>query len=136
MAGSLFTITNAVFVNGVLVSASWSPYEPELITVSRESSKTRYTVYPTIKDDIDGTGVFVEVARSVTFARVALALSAAITLQDGIEGVAFAEADNKSTSGRYYESNRIIKAYTHEVTVETRETRMVSWTEGPPEVEE
>ena len=50
---ALKTLTGAVFLNGVLVAGTWAPSEPRQILTARASSKTRYSVYPTIKDDID-----------------------------------------------------------------------------------
>jgi len=130
---ALKSLTGAVFLNGVLVSGTWTPSEPELIITGRSSSKTRYTVYPTIKDDIDGTGVFVDLTTAYSYARVALTFAAANTLQTGIEQIALYEDENKNTTGRYYETNRVIGAYTHEYTVEVIQTKMVEWAEGPPE---
>lgn len=132
---ALKSISNASFFKGVLVSATWTPSAPRLIVTARSSSKNRYTKYPVIKDDIEGTGTFVELTISTTYLRVGLTESAAMILQDGIEGAQFAEDDNTSTSGGYSEQDRITHAFQHEYTVEKKLTKMVDWVEGIPEEE-
>lgn len=132
---ALKSISNASFFNGVLVSATWTPSEPRLLITNRASSKNRYTKYPVIKDDIEGTGTFVELTTSTTYLRVGITQAAAIILQDGIEGVQFSEDENTSTSGGYSEQDRITHAFQHEFTVEKKQTKMVAWVEGIPEEE-
>ena len=129
---ALYDLKDAVFVNGVLVSGTWTPSEPKAITTSRRSSMTRYSIYPFIKDDLDGTAQFVEVTKVFSFVRVALTFEAASALQAGIEAAAFSIVDNQSVSGGYTESNRYVGSYIHETIIETKEERLVSWTEGPP----
>ena len=127
---ALKNITGAIFHDGVLISATWDPSEPRSILTDRSTSKNRYQVYPTFKDGMDGTGTFVELTISETYLRVALTLTAAIVLQTSIEGMAFTEAENKATSGRIAEQNRVTRAYSHEYTVETKQMKMVAWVEG------
>ena len=129
----LRNISNAVFVNGILTSATWTPNTPELIVTARGSSKNRYQIYPYIRDWIEGTASFIELTTSITRKRVAITHAAAIILQDGIEGLAFDEDENYTTTGGYREDDRVIGSYTHEFTVETVEEKLVDFTEGPPE---
>ena len=132
---ALFNIENAIFTNGVLTSGTWTPSTPRLIVTARESSKNRYTQFPIIKDEVEGTGTFIEVTRTITRQRVALSYSAAYALQTGIEAVQFKEPDGTDTSGRMYEDVRVVGSYIHEYTVATKETRMIDWVEGQPEEE-
>ena len=133
---ALYNISNAAFVDGILVSATWTPDVPLLRVTGRSSTKRRYQVYPVIKDDVDGTGTFIEVVTSITRERVALTYAAANTLQQAIEGVAFNEPANRSTSGSMRLTNRVCQSYSHEYTIETTTEKMVDWVEGPPEEEE
>jgi len=132
---ALRNLENAVFVDGILISGSWTPSEPRKIYTSRELSKNRYTIYPFIKDDLDGTAEFVELTNTVTYERVALTLDAAAQLQNAIDAVAISEDENRITTGRYREENRIVGSYVHETTVQTKREVLVEWTEGPPEEE-
>ena len=127
---ALKRISSTTFINGILVDAVWEPSAPRVFLTGRSSSKNRYVVYPTIKNDIDGTGTFVEVTSSWTTQRMAITESAAKILQDGVESVAFTEDKNRSTTGRMIEQDRIIGAWIHEITVEKKETKMVEWVEG------
>ena len=127
---ALKSISSTTFINGILIDAVWEPTEPRVRLTGRSSSKNRYVVYPTIKNDIDGTGTFVEVTSSRTTQRMAITETAATILQNGIEGVAFIEGEHRSTSGRMIEQDRIIGAWIHEITVEKKETKMVDWVEG------
>jgi hypothetical protein len=129
---ALYNLENAIFTNGVLTSGTWTPRSPKLSIVARESSKNRYTQYPIIIDDIEGTGTFIEVTRSITRQRVALTEAAATILQAGVEGAQFQEPDGTDTSGRMWEDSRIVGSYIHEYTVSSKETRMVDWVEGQP----
>jgi len=133
---ALYSITNPVFAGGVLVAGQWSPSEPKLIVTGRESSKNRYTKYPVLVDDIEGTATYVELTRTTTYQRVALTYETALLLQAGIEGVQFKEPDGTDTSGRMFENNRIVGSYTHEFSVTTKETKRIDWVEGELEYEE
>ena len=119
-----------------MVAATWTPSDPGLIVTSRESSKNRYTKYPVVQDDVDGTATYVEVTKTTTYQRVGLTYAAAVLLQVAIEGVQFSEDDDVDTSGRMFESNRIVGSYTHEFSVAKKETKMVDWVEGQIEFEE
>ena len=125
------------FFEGVLdpdhAATEWSPEIPELMITERSSSKNRYQVYPFMDDGVEGTAIFIEVTISITRKRVALTFFSAHKLQDKVEEVAFHEDENKTTTGRCYEDNRVIGSWTQEYTVETTEEELVEWTEGPPE---
>ncbi len=97
---ALYHLENAVVLNGVLVSGTWTPREPRLIVVGRSSSKNRFQVYPTIKDDIEGTGTFIELTTTTTYERVALDYVTAATLQQYIEAVPFVSREIKQRQAR------------------------------------
>jgi len=133
---ALYSLTNPVFAGGLLVSGDWTPSTPRLFVTSRETSKNRYTKYPVVQDDIDGTGTFVERVVTTTYQRVALTYETALLLQTAIEALQYKENDGIDTNGRLTESNRIVGSYTHEFTVAKSETKMVDWVEGQIEQEE
>lgn len=133
---ALFSITNAVFVNGQLVSGTWTPYAPTPIKTSRESGKNRYQVYPFLQNDVEGTAQFVELTVTTSTEWVALTQDAAEILQAGAEGVALKENDDTVTTGSMRETDRVVKAYSFTLTVQRKIERLISWVEGPPEEEE
>lgn len=133
---ALYSISNAVFVNGQLTSGTWSPSTPTPITTGRETSKNKFQVYPYYVNDVEGTAQFVELTITETKEWVALTETAAAIMQAGADGVALNETDDKVTTGRMRETDRVIKAYSFELTVQTKVERLVSWAAGPPEEDE
>jgi len=96
----------------------------------RGVDKNRYTVYPVVKDGVTGYAEYIDRTLSTETTTYALTLDACDAQMAVLELLAFFEADDQNTTGRYYVDSRVIGSYIFVQTVSTIETKMDNFTAG------
>ena len=96
----------------------------------RSVDKNRYTVYPVVKNGVTGYAEYIDRTLSAETTTYALTLGACDAQMAVLELLAFFEADNQNTTGRYSVDSRVIGSYIFVQTVSTTETKMDNFTAG------